>query len=201
MKYITALLFIFILFFVCTGNSYSLSLMGDWNSGEIFSVIILDEQEVNEFSSLPIEQGFEKSPGGLEKVRDSFASGTAKAIIVDVKIKNIWTKPVETGYCPSMSGRGSFSLISESGVYQDCANRNEFSENLSLNGVILLGRRMLNLGESFLPEGVRLAPGETIRGRLLFLVPKNFKPEYLIFNEYHPVNKENNQLEFELKWQ
>lgn len=173
--------------------------LGDWADGTFVSFIVLDMEEISAFESLPINFAFESNPDNLEKVREGFAKGAVKAILIDVKLKNNSKRHLELGHRIKLSGKGDFTLISENGEFQDSANRNEFTDDLSVSGAILTGRRLLNLGEILMPSNSAVDPGGTIRGKLLFLVPSSFKPYKLLVNDIG--SEGTDEIDVLLKWQ
>ena len=174
-------------------------MLGDWADGSFVSVIVLDLEEIIDFEKLPVNFAFEKNPDNLEKVKDGFVKGAVKAILLDVKLKNNSKKHLELGHRIKLLGKGDFTLLSAKDEMQDSANRNEFSDDLSISGVILTGRRLLNLGEVFMPANSAVRPGGTIRGKLLFLVPMDFKPVKLLVNDIGADGTD--EIEIILKWQ
>ncbi len=170
--------------------------MGDWVEDMSLGIIVLELDEVTSFEDLPVDDRFDKVPENLEKIKKGFASGNIKAVMLDVKVRNNTRKIQEIGHRVKLSGKGDFVLLSDSGITQDSANRNEFHEIPALQGVVLSGRRLLNLGESFMPASASVSPGASLRGKLLFLVPADFKPGQLLFKG----SFSENELVINLDW-
>lgn len=157
--------------------------MGEWLSNGSIEMIVLEVEEIADFRDIPVDESFEAVPESLAPVKNAFSEREIKAVLVDVKVKNLSRRPLEFGHRKKQAGRGSFLLLSKDAQLQDSGNRNEFHENLASVGAVLSGRRLMNLGDSFFPETSLIPAGGDIRGKLLFLVPQEFQPKTLFLQD------------------
>lgn len=163
---------------VSAQNSTTGNLNDTLGNGKV-SLTVRDVGQVTSFENLSLDENYEKIADELSSLKEAMAKGEVKCIFVDATLKNVSGKPVTLGYRTKKMGEGDFRLASSGGVVQDSGNRNEFYEQFTVMGVIVSGRRVMELAGGLMPESMVVQPGQEISGKILFVVPADFEPASL----------------------